>query len=91
MWTVTVYREDGYDIESYTKRFYEEDNALEFFEEEVKDEFRNEIEKGLISDQEIQNIINNNIYTYDSEEYEVTISLEVEDELDDQEEEDDYI
>lgn len=76
MWTVTVYRDNGYSGENYAKNFEDEDEALDFFAEEVKDEFREEIEEGLVSDQEIQNIVNNNIYTYDSEDYEVTISLE---------------
>ena len=89
MWTVTVYKDNGYGGENYTKRFYEEDNALEFFSEEIKDEFRDEIEQGLVSDQEIQNIINNNIYTYDSEDYEVSISLEYIDE--NEQAEDDYL
>ncbi|AGO48996.1 hypothetical protein N356_gp103 [Cellulophaga phage phi14:2] len=85
MWIVTVYRDNGYSGENYTKKFDDEDDAIDFFTEEVKDEFREEIEEGLVSDQEIQNIVNNNIYTYDSEDYEVTISLEL---IDDEE---DYI
>jgi hypothetical protein len=77
LWIVTIYRDNGYSGENYVKKFDTEDEAYDFFSEEVKSEFTEEIEDGLVSDQEVQNIINNGIYTYESEAYEVTITLEL--------------
>lgn len=77
MWAVTVYRDNGYSEENYSKQFDDEDDAINFFSDEVKYEFDEEIESGLVSDQEIQNIINQGIYIYESDAYDVTISLEL--------------
>lgn len=77
MWSVHIFRDNGYSTENFTKKFEEEDDAYDFFSDEVKGEFDSEIESGLVSDQEIQNIINNSIYTYSDEKYDVTISLEL--------------
>ena len=76
MWAVTVYRDNGYSEENYSKHFKEEENALSFFSDEIKYEFEEEIDMGVVADQEVQNIINQGIYIYESDTYEVTISLE---------------
>lgn len=76
MWTVTIYRDNGYSGENYTKHFKKEEDAYNYFEEEIKIEFEEEIEEGLVSPQEIQNILNNNIYRYENDKYEVVISLD---------------
>lgn len=82
MWEVTIYKDYGYDIVSYSKLFNNEWNAYDFFEEEIKDEFRSEIREGLVSDQEIQNIINNDYYRFESDNKEILISIK---EIDDKE------
>lgn len=82
MWKVTIYKDYGYDIINYSKTFIDEDNAYDFFSNEIKNEFDSEIEQGLISDQEIQNIINNDYYRFESEDKEILIHIE---ELDDKE------
>lgn len=80
MWTVTVYRDNGFSGENYSKQFDNEEDAYEFFDSEIRIEFEEEIEQGLVSDNELQNIINAGIYTYENDAYEVTITLETYDE-----------
>lgn len=77
MWLVKIHRDIvGKSLVSYSKIFDDEDEAYDFFEEEVKDEFRNEIKEGLVTDQEIQNIINNEMYFYDTDSKEILIRIE---------------
>lgn len=75
-WVITVYKEYGSHGENYTKTFNDEETALTFFEEEIRDEFDYEIEHGLVSDQELQNIIDNKSYAYYSDDKEIYIVLE---------------
>lgn len=77
MWAVTVYRDNGYSEENYANHFEDENDAITFFSDEIKYEFDEEIETGVVSDQEVQNIVNQGIYIYESDAYDVTISLEL--------------
>lgn len=77
MWIVTVYRDNNYSIESYDKTFSEQVDAESFFADEIKHEFDDQIENGTISNQEVQDIINTAFYTYEDEDYQVSITLEM--------------
>ncbi len=87
MWRVTIYRDNHYSIESYSKHFKTQEDAEDFFSDEIRQEFDEEIETGVMSDQEIQDIINSAFYTFEDDEYQVNISLE----LASEEEDNDYI
>ena len=76
MYLVTIYKDLGYDIVNYSKSFKTEDDAYDMYEEEILKEFDYEIENGLISNQELQNILNSYYYDYYSDEREILIKLE---------------
>lgn len=76
MWVITVYKDYGNHGENFSKTFKDETLADEFFELEIRNEFDYEIEHGLVSDQEIQNIINARSYIFYSDEKEITITME---------------
>lgn len=75
-WIVSVYRDLGYSIEQYTKHFKDEADAYNLFEEEIKSEFEYEIAEALVSDQEIQNILNAERYRYETDNKQILISIE---------------
>jgi len=74
-WIVNIYKDDRGSLTSYSRAFKDEDDAYDFFELEIKDEFLYEIQQGLVTDQEIQNIISNNMYRYEDDNKEIEISI----------------
>lgn len=76
-YTVTYYKSDGYNVIESHKNVKSKEQANETFEKYLKKELKNEIQKGYISDKEIQNIISNGIYIYNTDDVEVTISIEL--------------
>ena len=79
MWIITVYKDYGNHGENFSKQFIEESDAEEFLEMEIKSEFDFEITEGLITDQEVQNMINNRGYIYFDQNKEVSIIMEEDD------------
>lgn len=75
MWIVNIYKDKYNGLTSYSKVFDEEEDAFDFFEAEIKEEFDYEIKNGLVTDQEIQNIISNQNYTYEDDKEEIMMSI----------------
>lgn len=75
MWEVTVYKDYGYNVTSFSKTFEEEDDAYDFFEGELREEFEIEIIEGLLTDQEFQDMINKGEYKYTDDKREIYISI----------------
>ena len=76
-YTVTYYKSDGWNTIEDFKNVKSREKAEEVFETYLSKELANELKEGLISDQEFTNIICNGIYTYSTEDIEVTISIEL--------------
>lgn len=77
MWIVRVYKDTPYNLTNYSKVFKYEDDALEYFDDEIREEFNHEIREGLVSDQELTNIVDSGFYFFSNEDKEIQISLEL--------------
>lgn len=76
-YTVTFYKSDGWDTQEMHKQASSREQAEEIFEGFLRKELENEIQEGHISDQEFTNIVCNGIYMYNTDDTEVTISIEL--------------
>jgi len=76
-YTVTYYKSDGWDTVEDFKNVTSREKAEEVFEDFLGREMGSELKEGLISDQEFRNIVCNGIYTYSNNDLEVTISIEL--------------
>tara|TARA_R110000796_G_scaffold236214_1_gene355429 strand:+ start:5328 stop:5597 length:270 start_codon:yes stop_codon:yes gene_type:complete len=76
-YTVTYYKSDGWNTIEDHKKAKDKEQAEDIFEGYLKKELENEIAEGYISDQEFTNIVCNGIYTYSDDDIEVTISIEL--------------
>jgi len=76
-YTVTYYKSDGWNVIEDYKNVKSKEKAEEVFEGFLRKELENEIQEGHISDQEFTNIVCNGIYIYSEDDSEVTISIEL--------------
>lgn len=80
-YTVTYYKSDGWDTIHDHKQAKNREKAENIFEAFLRDELKDQIQEGHISDQEFTNIVCNGIYTYSDDNTEVTISIELTDDI----------
>lgn len=76
-YTVTYYKSDGWNTIEKNKQASTKEKAEEIFENFLRKELDNELKEGHISDQEFTNIVCNGIYIYNTEELDLTISIEL--------------
>jgi len=74
-WEVKINKDNGYEQTNYSAEFIDEQEAEDYFKLLITDEFDSEITEGLVSDQEIQNIVNNRYYFYENNQREILIEL----------------
>lgn len=67
MYKITKYKESPDIFINLEKIIKDEEKAHDYFEEIVREELDYEIEEGLISDQELQNIYSNMTYRFEDE------------------------
>lgn len=80
-YVVTYYKNSYRGTDSYNKLFASKDLAEEYFEDVLRKELSNELFNGHMSDQEFQDIISCGYYNYETDNSEVNASIELFDDV----------